>query len=130
MDSPPQSAVKLTLWLDQNQRVEQLKQEIRRVCADRFSYPDSVLELIQTRDGIIRRWVVDPAPLNPLLNSHDDTSLLAFEIVPSIADEPRVNFAVMQVILFILKLIFNLIGNFIILASTGTFGRANPMCYM
>ncbi len=97
MDSPPQSAVKLTLWLDQNQRVEQLKQEIRRVCADRFSYPDSVLELIQTRDGIIRRWVVDPAPLNPLLNSHDDTSLLAFEIVPSIADEPRVNFAVMQV---------------------------------
>lgn len=90
-------AVKVSLWLDPNQRTEHLKQELKRVCAGRFRSPDSEIELLQVRDSLIRRWLVDPAPLSSLQNSNNsETSLLAFETAPSGA-APLVHIAVTQV---------------------------------
>ncbi|XP_046440466.1 ubiquitin carboxyl-terminal hydrolase 19-like [Daphnia pulex] len=77
-------AVKVSLWLDPSQRVQQLKEELKRVCAGRFRLPDSEIELVQVRDGLIRRWLVDAAPLSSLQNTnHSDALLLAFETAPS-----------------------------------------------
>jgi hypothetical protein len=70
-------AVKVSLWLDPNQRVEHLKEELKRVCSGRFRHFDSEIELIQVRDGLIRRWLVDAAPLSSLQNTnHSDVLLL------------------------------------------------------
>lgn len=93
-------AVRVSLWLDPNQRVEHLKQELKRVCAGRFRYPDSEIELLQIRESLIRRWLVDPAPLSSLHNSNNsESSLLAFETVaPSHSEAaPLVHIAVIQV---------------------------------
>lgn len=90
-------AVKVSLWLDPSQRVEHLKQELKRVCSGRFRYADSEIELLQIRDSLIRRWLVDPAPLSSLQNSNNsETSLLAFETAPSDTG-PLVHIAVVQV---------------------------------
>lgn len=95
-----QGAVKVTLWLDLGQRIEHLKQELKRVCASRFRYPDSEIEVLQVRDGLIRRWLVGPAPLSSLQHStNSETSLFAFEIAPSEPDASLVNIAVIQVMI-------------------------------
>ena len=93
----PPLAVNVSLWLDPNQRVEYLKQELKRVCADRLTSSDSELELFQSRDGVIKRWLVDPQPLNPILNSPNETCLMAFETSLCITEEPLVHIAVIQV---------------------------------
>jgi hypothetical protein len=90
-------AVKVSLWLDPSQRVQQLKEELKRVCAGRFRLPDSEIELVQVRDGLIRRWLVDAAPLSSLQNTnHSDALLLAFETAPS-DNGSLVHIAVIQV---------------------------------
>ena len=88
-------AVKVSLWLDPNQRVKQLKEELKRVCAGRFRNSDSVIELVQVRDSLIRRWLVDAAPLSSLQNVNHSDVLLAFETAPS--DVSLVHIAVIQV---------------------------------
>lgn len=96
--APSESAVKVTLWLDLGQRVEHLKLELKRQCADRLLSPDSEIELVQTRDGLIRRRLTDPAPLNSLHNCPEGTSLLAFETPPCMdEDSSLVHIAVIQV---------------------------------
>ncbi|KAI9557505.1 hypothetical protein GHT06_017333 [Daphnia sinensis] len=88
-------AVKVSLWLDPNQRVEQLKEELKRICAGRFRYSDSEIEVVQARDGLIRRWLVNAAPLSSLQNAANSESLLlAFETMPS--SVPLVHIAVVQ----------------------------------
>lgn len=88
-------AVKVSLWLDPNQRVEQLKEELKRACEGRFRYSNSEIEVVQARDGLIRRWLVNAAPLSSLQNAtYSETLLLAFETMPSIV--PLVHIAVIQ----------------------------------
>ena len=91
-------SVKVSLWLDPNQRVEHLKEELKRVCAGRFRHENCEIELIQIRDGLIRRWLVDPAPLSSLQNvaNTSELSLLAFETVPK-DTAPLVHIAIVQV---------------------------------
>lgn len=98
-DESPETAgkaFKVSLWLDPNQRVEQLKEELKRAFSGRFRYSDSEIELVQARDGLIRRWLVNAAPLSSLQNAtNSETFLLAFETMPS--DVPLVHIAVIQV---------------------------------
>lgn len=89
-------AVKLSLWLDPNERVEHLKHEIKQRCAGRLRRQDSEIEVIQVLDGRIRRWLVDQAPLSSLNNTGLDTSLFAFETAPC-TGQPQVQIAVIQV---------------------------------
>ena len=97
-ETTERGAVKVSLWMDPNQKVEHLKLELKRICAGRFRSPDCDIELVQIRDSLIRRWLVDPAPLSSLQNSsNSDTSLLAFETLPSDSATPLVHIAVIQV---------------------------------
>ena len=78
-------AVRVPLWLDANQRVEQLKSELKRRYGHRFfndwaDGQESSLEVVQVRGGTIRRLLVDAAPLTSLHDSAvaPDAHLLAF----------------------------------------------------
>ena len=89
-------AVKLSLWLDPNERVEHLKREIKQRCARRLRRKNAEIEVIQVLDGRIRRWLLDQAPLSSLNNTGRDTSLFAFETAPC-TGEPQIQIAVIQV---------------------------------
>lgn len=109
-------AVQVALWLDAaNQRVEHLKDELKRLYGHRFfkgwaDGQESSLEVVQVRGGTIRRWLVDAAPLTTL---HDaavapDALLFAYESPPALTEfsssptaafraTPLVHIAVIQV---------------------------------
>lgn len=97
-DVPSPGAVRTSLWLDPNERVEHLKREIKRRFANRLRCHDSEIEVVQVHDGRIRRWLVDQAPLSSLSNNSIDTSLFAFETAPCTEDSPQIQISIIQVV--------------------------------
>lgn len=114
-------AIQVALWLDAaNQRVEQLKDELKRLYGHRFfkgwaDGQESSLEVVQVRGGTIRRWLVDAAPLTTLYDAAvaPDALLFAYESPPAFTESlsspalratPLVHIAVIQVQILIILL--------------------------